>query len=102
MSRRLSAASVLAAVVALVLAFITEHVANVGGVRCQVYCGPGVQTLPFGWMVATAAVWLVALFLSAAGLIASRARSTGAWLGIAVSTILPLLVAFLATQTASG
>ena len=102
MSRWLSAGGVLAALVAIALAFVTEQVANLGGVRCEVYCGPGAQVLPFGWMVATAIVWLVALLLSVAGLIASRARSGAAWLAIALSAILPVAVAYLATHPASG
>ena len=102
MSGRLSVAAVLGAVVALVLAFVTEQVANLGGVNCQVYCGPGPQGLPLGWMIATAIVWLAALLLSVAGLIASRGRSGAALLGIALSAVLPLAVAFLATHPATG
>lgn len=102
MSRRLSVGALLVALVALALAFVTEQVANLGGVRCAVYCGPGPQALPFGWMVATAIVWLTALLLSVAAAIASRARSGSAWLGIALSAVLPLVVAFLATHAASG
>ncbi len=102
MTPRLSVGAVLAALVALTLAFVTVQLANLGGVRCQVYCGPGAQVLPFGWMVATAVVWLAALLLSVVGLIASRARSRAAWLGIALSAVLPLTVAFLASHPASG
>lgn len=102
MSGRLSAGGVLGALIALTLAFVTEQVANLGGVRCEVYCGPGAQVLPFGWMLATAIVWLVGLLLSVTGLIASRARSGAAWLGIALSAVLPLAVAYLATHPASG
>src|SRR3954464_7648327 len=91
-SRGVSVAAVLGAVLALVLAFVTEEVANVGGVRCEVYCGPGSQVLPFGWMVATAIVWAVALLLSLAALAMSRARSGGAWAGVALSAVLPLVV----------
>ena len=86
--KALSAAAVFGALVALVLAFVTEQV--------------GGQGLPFGWMVATAIVWLVGLVLSVAALIASRARSGAAWLGIALSAVLPLAVAYLATHPASG
>jgi hypothetical protein len=53
-------------------------------------------------MVATASIWLAALGLSVASLIAARARSGAAWAAIAVSAVLPLAVAFLATHHASG
>src|SRR5438132_702334 len=97
-SRRVSAAAVLGAVLALVLAFVTEQVANLGGVRCQVYCGPGSQVLPFGWMVATAIVWSAAFLLSVVGLVMSRARSAVAWASVALSAALPLVVAVLVTH----
>lgn len=92
----------LGALIAIVLGFVTEQVANLGGVHCEVYCGPGAQTLPFGWMVATSIVWLVGLLLAVTGLIASRGRSGPAWVGIALSAVLPVAVAFLATHPASG
>ena len=102
MARRLSAVALIGAVLALVLAFVTEQIANLGGVQCELYCGPGAQALPFGWMVATATVWLGAFGLSAASLIAARGRSGAAWAAIAVSAVLPLAVAYLATHPASG
>jgi len=102
MARRLAPPALLGAVLAVVLAFVTQQLANVGGVRCDVYCGPGAQALPLGWMIATAAVWLVALVISVVSLISSRARSGAAWAAIAVSAVLPLALAFLATHPASG
>ena len=102
MARRLAPAALLGAVLAVVLAFVTQQLANVGGVPCDVYCGPGAQALPLGWMIMTAAVWLTALVLSVASLVATRARSGVAWGAVAVSAVLPLALAFLATHPASG
>jgi len=47
-TRRLSAAAVLGAILALVLAFVTQQAGSLGE----------------GWMVATAIVWIAALALS--------------------------------------
>jgi hypothetical protein len=104
MTRRtgVSIAGVVGSVLALVLAFVTQQVANLGGVQCQVYCGPGPRGLPFGWMVATAVVWLAALLLSVTGLVMSRARSEAGWAGIALSAVLPLVVAVLVTHPVAG
>ena len=102
MSRVWSAAAVFVPFLAVVLGFVTEQVASLGGVRCEVYCGPGAQVLPFGWMVATAAVWLVGLTFAVVRLIGSRALSGAAWVGTAISLVLPLAVAYLATHPASG
>jgi hypothetical protein len=102
MSRGWSAAAVSVPLVAILLGFVTEQVANLGGVQCDVWCGPGPQALPFGWMIATGACWLLGLCLCVAGLVTSHARSGAAWLGVAVSTVLPLAVVYLATHPASG
>ena len=102
MSRAVPVASAVIALFAIVSGFVTEQVANLGGVRCQVYCGPGAQTLPFGWMVATAILWLTGLAFAVVGLARSRARSGGAWLGVALSCVLPLIFAYLATHPAAG
>ena len=64
--RGVSTAALISSLLAIGLAFVTEQVPSLGGVRCEVSCGPGSQALPFGWMVATALVWLVGLALSVA------------------------------------
>jgi hypothetical protein len=100
--RLVSIAGLVGSMLGIILAFVTEQVAILGSARCEVYCGPGSQVLPFGWMVATAAFWLVGLGLSVRGLIDSRARSIAAWLGTGVSLVLPLAVVYLTLHPASG
>jgi len=84
MSGGFSVTAVAGSLLAVLLGFVTQQV---GGL---------------GWMVATGAVWLLGLGFSVAGLVGSRGRSAPAWLGIAISMVLPLAVAYLVSHPASG
>jgi hypothetical protein len=61
----------------------------------------GLALVTQSW-IATGTVWLVGVVASVAAVIFSRARSGAAWLGLALSAVLPLAVLYLAMHPAGG